>query len=128
MHAPARHPRTAPSTESRLRVGTRLALTLGLGLLPLAGTACRNPCQTLCVEIYDFAREECDLNFTEAELDQCIANHRGGELDQGEKGTCRDGTGNVADEWDCDELEVYFTVQAGGDGGADGGDTGTSAQ
>ncbi|RME20327.1 MAG: hypothetical protein D6798_20740 [Deltaproteobacteria bacterium] len=91
-----------------------------------AMTSCRNPCQQLCVEIRDYAASECGLQFSDAELDQCIADHKGGALEKGERATCREGLGEVDREWDCDELEAYFSelIQ---DGGAQG-DSGVSAQ
>lgn len=107
-----------------------LALAALLGL-PLIG-GCNNPCQSLCVEISDVAKRDCGLEFSASELDQCIADYAGGNLDKGLTKTCRDGKGTVADEWDCSEMAVYFssgtttTGGTGSDGGTDGGtDTGT---
>lgn len=88
-------------------------------LIPLLASGCRNPCQQLCVEIADYAADECGLEFPDAQLDQCIANHGSGTLEKGEAGTCRDGLGDVADEWDCGEVEAYFDATGSG-----GGDTG----
>lgn len=90
-------------------------------LLPALATGCRNACQDLCVEIADYASTECGLEFPDAQIDQCIADHKGSALEKGEAGTCRNGLGDVADEWDCEEIQAYFD-EAGGDAG--GSDTG----
>lgn len=101
-------------------------LAAGL-LLPLLG-GCKNPCQDLCQEIADFSKRECGLEFPEAELDQCIADHASSNLAEGEAKTCRDGKGAVDEEWDCDEIAAYFADSTGGTGGTDGGgDTGADA-
>lgn len=84
------------------------------GLL-LLGPGCTNACQSLCKEIADFARTECGLTFDESEVDECIADHAGSQLAEGEAATCRDGKGQVADEWDCEEIAAYFE-EAGGTG------------
>ncbi|NOY26318.1 MAG: hypothetical protein GXP62_10645 [Oligoflexia bacterium] len=94
--------------------------------LPLLG-GCNNPCQSLCVEISDVSKRDCGLVFSASEIDQCIADYASGNLDQGMAKTCRDGKGTVADEWDCSEMEVYFstgtttTSGTGTDGGTDTG-------
>jgi hypothetical protein len=77
-----------------------LSASLAAGLLLLLGPGCTNACQSLCKEIADFARTECGLTFDEAEVDQCIADHAGSQLGEGEAATCRDGKGRVAEEWD----------------------------
>ncbi|MCK6505707.1 hypothetical protein L6R53_20325 [Myxococcota bacterium] len=100
-------------------------LAMGL-LLPLL-SGCQNPCQSLCQEIADFAKRECGLDFPEAELDQCIADHASANLADGEAKTCRDGKGQVDEEWDCQEIALYFEDGTGGGTGDGGGDTGTAA-
>lgn len=84
-----------------------------LPLIPVLAVAslapgCRNACQDLCVEIADFARTECGLTFPDDQLDQCIEDHKGGALGEGEAAVCRDGRGRVASEWDCEEIAAYF--------------------
>lgn len=96
---------------------------LPLLALPLLLAGCRNSCQQLCVEIRDFARSECDLEFPDAEFDACIDAYAG--VDKLQKQQCSDGVGQVSEEWDCDQVEIYFEGEVGGDGG--GGDTGTSS-
>lgn len=100
-------------------------LALGL-LLPLLG-GCQNPCQSLCQEIADFSKRECGLQFPEAELDQCVADHASSNLAEGEAKTCREGKGKVDEEWDCDEIAAYFDAGTGGGTGDGGQDTGTAA-
>lgn len=103
-----------------MRVVARILAPLALLPATLLGAGCRNSCQDLCVEIADFAADQCGLEFPDAQLDQCIADHKSSTLEKGEAGTCRDGVGNVADEWDCEEIQAYFDA-AGGDGGDTGG-------
>ncbi len=106
-----------------------LALPMALASAALASvtlTSCRNSCQQLCVEISDYAASECGLQFSDAELDQCIADHKGGSLEKGQRGTCREGLGDVDKEWDCNELEAYFSELIDDGGGQ--GDSGVSAQ
>ena len=73
-------------------------------------------------EIADFAKSECGLEFSEAEMDQCIDDNARGNLGEGELGQCRDGRGDVAEEWDCDEVYIYFQDDLGGTGGTDTGE------
>ena len=96
------------------------AAVLPLLLLPAALLAgCNNTCQQLCVEMRDFALDECGYEFSEAEVDTCISEHAGSMLDKGEAGVCRDGRGKIAEEWDCEEVAAYFDDGQGGDTGAD---------
>lgn len=109
---------------SRSPFATRSLLAGATLLLPLLG-GCNNPCQALCVEIADFAKSECGLEFPDAQLDQCIADHASANLAEGEPKVCRDGRGDVETEWDCDEIEAYFdNVGATGGTGDGGSDTG----
>ena len=107
----------------------RHRLLVVAALLPLwTALGCNNPCQALCQEIADFSKRECGLEFPQAEVDQCVADHASGNLAEGEKAVCRDGRGNVEEEWDCEEIAIYFQEATGtGDGGTEGDDTGTSA-
>lgn len=98
-----------------MRIATPRSLlfaSLSAGAL-LLGPGCTNACQSLCKEIAEFARTECGLTFEDAEVDQCIADHASSQLAEGEAATCRDGKGQVASEWDCEEIAAYFE-EAGG--------------
>ena len=93
-------------------------------LLPLLA-GCRNACQRLCVEMRDYASEECGLEFTDEQFDACIdENSRGGIRDYLEGrgidrrpgqqlAICREWTPALREEWDCDDLEPYFDDGAG---------------
>ena len=87
------------------------ALALGLG-------ACRNSCQRLCDEIRDFASDECGKDWDRAAFRQCLADNNWRATTGDGRGSCRDSVGRVAEEWTCDDIEVYFDAPAG--------DTGTS--
>ena len=87
-----------------LRPALLLPLLLPAALLP----GCRNACQQLCLEMRDFAMDECGYEFSDAEVDTCIAEHKGSLLEKGEAGVCRDGRGQIDEEWDCDEVAAYF--------------------
>ena len=122
MPASSRQKPTRPAVSASMAV----MAVASLAVASLTLTACRNPCQQLCVEIRDYAARECGLQFSDAEFDQCIADHRGGSLEKEQRSTCREGLGDVAKEWDCNEVEAYFSELVG-DGGAQG-DSGVSAQ
>lgn len=95
----------------------------------LAGTLAgclRNACQRLCVDIANYAKDQCGLEFPKEQLKQCIEDHRSSQMDNAHEtnAICRSEAPNLSDEWTCDDLAAYF--HEGGSAGdtAGGGDTG----
>lgn len=76
---------------------------LAVGLLALS--ACKTPCQQLCVEMASYA-EECGLTVSDDQLQTCL-DEQSADQDQG---ACRR-TGEpetLRTEWSCDDVEVFF--------------------
>lgn len=77
-----------------------------LGLVVAFGVAgCRNPCQSLCVRMMDYA-EECGYSVSDADLDACVEE----QSDPADPSVCRTfGTADqLRDEWTCEDMGVYF--------------------
>ncbi len=78
-----------------------------LALVPIAllVAGCTTPCQRLCVQLADYARE-CGIEVSDAEVDACMDEQR----DEPNQGACRrtGGADTIRSEWTCDDLEVFF--------------------
>ncbi len=68
-------------------------------------TACKNDCQSICVELNAFA-EECDYAFTNEMMDECLENQ--GNKTSEEKQNCSVAADLVREEWTCEDLATYF--------------------
>lgn len=79
--------------------------------LPLT-TACRNPCQQLCVEIADYAKDECGLVFSRDEISTCIQDHATRDVVKETRALCAEGLPTVSEEWTCEDINDYFTPSA----------------
>lgn len=80
---------------------SRIATLLAVVLL----SACKTPCQQLCVEMAAYA-EECGVTVPDAQLQSCL-DDQSSDQDQG---ACRR-TGDpetLRSEWSCDDVEVFF--------------------
>lgn len=80
-------------------------------LFLLAG--CRNSCQQLCVDMADYALESCNLQFSQGEIDSCISDHAGSEIDKDAIDACSIAAPNLEEEWDCEDLRDYFKGSSG---------------
>lgn len=85
------------------------ALLVALSLL----TGCRNSCQQLCGDIADYALENCSLEFSQEEMDTCVADHARSELDRSDLDACEEAAPALEEEWSCDDLKEYFKASAG---------------
>ena len=71
----------------------------------VALTACKSPCQALCVRMADYATE-CGINVSDAALQACLDDQASSD----DQGACRQ-AGNaetLRQEWACEDLEVFF--------------------
>jgi hypothetical protein len=73
---------------------------------------CRNPCQKLCLDIRDYAEDECGITVPEEQVKTCLKTQRQVEREQAR--SCQDVLPSLQDEWECDDIEVYFQSQSGG--------------
>lgn len=85
--------------------------SLLLVALPLMA-GCKNSCQQLCVDIADYALESCNLQFSDEEMDACIADYSRSELDRSDLQSCEEAAPSLEEEWDCDTLKDYFKASA----------------
>jgi hypothetical protein len=77
-------------------------------LIMLVG--CRNPCQNLCLDIRDFAEEECGITVPEEQVKSCLKTQRQIEREQAQ--SCMTAAPSLEEEWECDDVEVYFRTEA----------------
>ena len=71
------------------------------------GQACSNPCQKLCVDIQNFAKEEqCEKQFTNEEMKECLENQ--GQKTSEEKDFCAEARPQLKEKWTCENLEVFL--------------------
>lgn len=77
--------------------------------------ACRNSCQQLCLEMRDYALDECNLQFTDDEVDTCIDEHKKKYVDRETRESCDVGLQTLQDDWDCEDLRDYFQNSSSGD-------------
>jgi|GEM_PF-2046448 len=109
-------------TASASRALRRAPLAAIAVLAPLLLGSCRNACQSICVELADYAKRDCGLDFGQDQIDQCVSDYAVANLPDGEAKACRQEKGKVADQWSCSDLEFYF-----GETGDTGGDTAATA-
>ena len=80
---------------------------------------CRNPCQKLCLDIRDYAQDECGITVPEDQVKACLKEQRQVEREQAE--SCMIAAPSLQEEWECDDIEVYFNAQSS----TSGSDTGS---
>lgn len=71
---------------------------------------CRNPCQKLCLDIRDFAQDECGITVPEEQVQACLKDQRQVEREKAE--SCMIAAPSLQEEWECDDVEVYFDAQS----------------
>ena len=87
-------------------------------LVLLLATGClRNACQRLCNDMQDYAKKECNLEFSPEDLQNCYEEQRRGNLPEDQTvGDCKDAAPQLEQEWTCEEFEDYFdNLPEGGD-------------
>ena len=96
-----------------------------LAALSIGAVGCQNSCQKLCADMAKFA-EDCGFDDWEKEdIAQCRDDFAGKNLDnpKNERDYCSTVGDALDEEWECDDLAVYFDNPAAGAGG--GSDTGS---
>ena len=76
-----------------------------ISIMVLFGSACNNPCQEICHDIRNFAKD-CGEPFTDADLSECLSQQ--GKKTGEEKKACSEARPLLEEEWTCDNLEVFF--------------------
>jgi hypothetical protein len=98
-----------------------------LVLPALLVTACRNECQDLCVQMSEYASEECGQTWSDDDVESCLAKYK--EADDATLSACAEVAPRLREEWTCEDLEPYFDDSDDGTdtgGGESGGGTGES--
>ncbi len=96
-----------------------------LAALALGAAGCNNSCQRLCADMAKFA-EDCGYDAWEKEdISQCRDDFASKNLDnpKNSRDYCSTVSSSLEDEWECDDLAVYF--DGGGSGGGGSTDTGS---
>ena len=97
---------TSPFSPSFPRSRTVFVCSMLLGLLTISG--CRNSCQELCEEMAAFSAEECNKEFPDEQLDECINAYDKDNVDEEQEEVCASITPTLREEWTCDEVADYF--------------------
>ena len=71
-------------------------------------SGCRNDCQQVCQNMADVASSECNQEFSQDQINQCMNTYRKKNLSAEQLDTCKAYGDNIAKEWDCDDIEVYM--------------------
>jgi hypothetical protein len=69
-------------------------------------TGC-SPCTALCDDMAKFAEDSCGYTITADMVSEC--KEQQGEKTREERQDCRQVRPVLEEEWDCDELEIYFS-------------------
>lgn len=83
-----------------------------MSLLPLLlsalilGPGCKNACQDLCTDMYNFALD-CGYEFPEEQLDACYEDMSSSETPRTTRDYCRDYQ-DIGEWWTCEEIGRYF--------------------
>ena len=64
-----------------------------------------SPCKQLCSDIAKIAEEECGYTITREQISECRKQQ--GDKDKEGRQACRLAAPSI-EEWDCDELKIYF--------------------
>lgn len=82
-------------------------------LLPLAAmallAACNNPCQALCVEMAQYARE-CGFDVPSSDVQTCVEANANPTLEEGDAQLCFEASDPVQlrEWWTCDDLAENY--------------------
>ena len=71
-----------------------------------------SPCKSLCDDMAQFAADDCGYTITTDMISECKEEQ--GEKTREDRQDCRQVRPTLEEEWDCEELEIYFS-----DGGND---------
>ena len=66
-----------------------------------------SPCKSLCDDMAKFAEDTCGYTITSDMVSECKEVQ--GEKTREERQDCRQVRPVLEDEWDCEELEIYFS-------------------
>lgn len=71
----------------------------------MMASGCKNPCQSLCVEMAAYA-EECGLTVSDSDVQSCVDDQK----DADDQGSCRrvGGAETLRQEWTCDDVRVFL--------------------
>ena len=83
-------------------------LSISVWLFGLLGCS---PCQSLCNDMAKFAEDSCGYTITSDMLSEC--KEQQGEKTREERQDCRQVRPVLEEEWDCEELEIYFSDNSG---------------
>lgn len=93
-------------------------------LLPLAFLAfvaflggCRNACQGLCKDMYDYALDECGYEWSRDDLKACYEAYATSETPRSTRDSCREYRGEIGAWWDCEDIAEYFEAASHEDTG-----------
>ena len=83
-------------------------LSISVWLFGLLGCS---PCKSLCNDMAKFAEDSCGYTITSDMLAECKEEQ--GEKTREERQDCRQVRPVLEEEWDCEELEIYFSDNSG---------------
>ncbi len=66
-----------------------------------------SPCKSLCDDMAKFAEDTCGYTVTSNMVSECKTQQ--GEKTREERQDCRQVRPVLEEEWDCEELEIYFS-------------------
>ena len=78
-----------------------------LAVLMAFSSACSNPCQSICSDMADYAKD-CGFTVTDGELDACMDDFKSSQLPDGQKDVCREYGDSLREEWNCQDVGAYF--------------------
>ena len=79
-----------------------------LCLTALLLSGCRNDCQQVCQNMADVAKSECNQEFSQEEINQCMDTYRKKNLTAEQLDTCKEYGDTIAKEWECEDIEAYL--------------------
>ncbi|MBN1336582.1 MAG: hypothetical protein JXB39_11545 [Deltaproteobacteria bacterium] len=85
---------------------------LALSSLVMLVAGCHNPCQQLCDDMFEFAKD-CGFQPTEKDLEDCYREQASAEQSRDKRTECRIYADDLRDEWTCDNLVKYFDDDPG---------------
>jgi hypothetical protein len=68
-----------------------------------------SPCKQLCADIAKIAEDECGYTITKEMISAC--KEQQSDKDKDGRKECRLAAPSLEDEWDCEELSIYFEVR-----------------
>ena len=77
-----------------------------------------SPCKSLCDDMAKFAEDTCGYTVTSDMVSECKETQ--GEKTREERQDCRQVRPVLEEEWDCEELEIYFSDSSQNNDATDG--------